>query len=100
MVVGQEDYENLPDLVAEGDGDGLNDFEIVIKKLDMHFLPNVSIILQQYYSGKRKQDAGESVEDFVTALRKLAVLYDFGNNIEVRIQDQFMLECRSSTVRE
>ncbi|KAJ1088054.1 hypothetical protein NDU88_001213 [Pleurodeles waltl] len=68
--------------------------------LDNHFLPKVSIILQSYYFGKRKQTDDESIEDFVTALRKLASSCNFGENLEERIRDQFMLECKYDKVRE
>ncbi|KAJ1169187.1 hypothetical protein NDU88_001093 [Pleurodeles waltl] len=66
--------------------------------LDNHFLPKVSIILQRYYFGKRKQMDDESIEDFVTALRKLASSCNFGENLEERIRDRFMLECKCDKV--
>ncbi|KAJ1180606.1 hypothetical protein NDU88_005827 [Pleurodeles waltl] len=42
----------------------------------------------------------ESIEDFVTALRKLATSCNFGENLEERIREQFMLECKCDKVRE
>ncbi|KAJ1215892.1 hypothetical protein NDU88_003499 [Pleurodeles waltl] len=100
---GQEILETLPAITtsdgAEGDN-SLNEFDSTLLRLDKHFLPKVSIILQRYYFGKRKQTDDESIEDFVTALRKLASSCNFGENLEERIRDQFMLECKCDKVRE
>ncbi|KAJ1088474.1 hypothetical protein NDU88_001631 [Pleurodeles waltl] len=100
---GQEILETLPAITtsdgAEGDN-SLNEFKATLLRLDKHFLPKVSIILQRYYFGKRKQTDDESIEDFVTALRKLASSCNFGENLEERIKDQFMLECKCDKVRE
>ncbi|KAJ1165626.1 hypothetical protein NDU88_006045, partial [Pleurodeles waltl] len=100
---GLEILETLPAITtsdgAEGDN-SLNEFESTLLRLDKHFLPKVSIILQRYYFGKRKQTDDESIEDFVTALRKLASSCNFGENLEERIRDQFMLECKCDKVRE
>ncbi|KAJ1165282.1 hypothetical protein NDU88_005710 [Pleurodeles waltl] len=102
-ATGQEILETLPAITtsdgAEGDN-SLNEFESTLLRLDKHFLPKVSIILQRYYFGKRKQTDDESIEDFVTALRKLASSCNFGENLEERIRDQFMLECKCDKVRE
>ncbi|KAJ1193600.1 hypothetical protein NDU88_002896 [Pleurodeles waltl] len=100
---GQEILENLPVIDspdgAEGDTN-LNEFELTLLRLDRHYLPKVSIILQRYYFGKCKQSETETVEDFVTALRKLAAQCEVGDTLEERIRDQFMLECKSDKIRE
>ncbi|KAJ1148087.1 hypothetical protein NDU88_000928 [Pleurodeles waltl] len=102
-VEGQEILETLPAITtsdgAEGDN-SLNEFESTLLRLDKHFLPKVSIILQRFYFGKRKQNDDESIEDFVTPLHKLASSCNFGENLEECIRDQFMLECKCDKVRE
>ncbi|KAJ1186206.1 hypothetical protein NDU88_002989 [Pleurodeles waltl] len=95
---GQEIFESLPD--PGEDATDLNEFELCLKKLDLHYLPKVSTILERYHFGMREQRQGESIEEYVTALRKLASTCKFGSTIEERIRDQFMLRCASDKIRQ
>lgn len=92
---GQEVFDHLPDV----DDQTLNEYEICILKLDKHYLPKVSTILKHYHFGRRTQYEGESIENCVTALRKLASSCKFGALLEERIRDQFMLGCSVGKVR-
>ncbi|KAJ1203510.1 hypothetical protein NDU88_007295 [Pleurodeles waltl] len=96
---GQEVEENLPDLRSE-EVRNLNEFEMCILKLDKHYLPRVSMIMERYYFGKREQGKDESVEEYITRLRKLTALCKFGSLINERICDQFVLKCSSDKIRE
>ncbi|KAJ1115025.1 hypothetical protein NDU88_003253 [Pleurodeles waltl] len=96
---GQEVFENLPELSVE-DANELNDFEVCIKKLDLHYLPKRFTVLERYHFGKRVQHPGESVEEYITVLRKLASSCGFGSNKEERLRDQFMLGCSIEKARE
>ena len=96
---GQEVYEHLPDLDRNVER-GLNDYEIALKKLDLHFLPRVSTILERYHFGRRTQMEGESVEEYVSSLRKLAATCKFEESRDERIRDQFLLNCSIDKVRE
>lgn len=56
--------------------------------------------MERYYFGLREQGKEETVEEFVTALRKLASSCKFGVLVEERICDQFVLRCSSDKIRE
>ncbi|KAJ1179503.1 hypothetical protein NDU88_004737 [Pleurodeles waltl] len=95
---GQEIFEKLPDPGEEATD--LNEFEMCLRKLDLHFLPKISTILEGFHFGMREQRPGENIEQYVTALRKLASTCKFGSTIEERIRDQFMLKCSSDKIRQ
>ncbi|KAJ1105850.1 hypothetical protein NDU88_003254 [Pleurodeles waltl] len=95
---GLEVFETLPE--PEDEGAELNEFELCIKKLDLHYLPKISTILERYHFGMREQGQNESIEEYVTALRKLAATCKFGVTLEERIRDQFMLKCSSDKIRQ
>lgn len=93
---GQDVYDHLPDTEAEG----LNDYEISIAKLDKHYLPKISTILERYHFGNRTQNDGETVESYVTSLRKLASSCKFETLTAEHVRDLFMLGCNMERVRE
>ena len=95
---GQDVFDHLPALTDEQSVD-LNDYEICIRKLDIHYLPKVSTILERFHFHKRYQIEGETIEDYITALRKLASSCKFASTIEERIRDQFMVGCNLEKVR-
>ncbi|KAJ1103060.1 hypothetical protein NDU88_000488 [Pleurodeles waltl] len=74
---GQEVLENLPPL-SQADQRGLNEYEICARQLDLHYLPKISTIMERYHFGLREQGKEESVEEYITALRKLASSCKFG----------------------
>ncbi|KAJ1181402.1 hypothetical protein NDU88_006609 [Pleurodeles waltl] len=96
---GQEVLENLPPL-SQADQRGLNEYEICARQLDLHYLPKISTIMERYHFGLREQGKEESVEEYITALRKLASSCKFGALVEERIRVQFVLRCCSDKVRE
>ncbi|KAJ1178271.1 hypothetical protein NDU88_003518 [Pleurodeles waltl] len=63
-------------------------------------LDDQDTILERYHFGMREQKPGESIEEYLTALRKLAATCKFGMTMEERIRDQFMLKCSSDKVRQ
>ncbi|KAJ1141718.1 hypothetical protein NDU88_008046 [Pleurodeles waltl] len=91
-------FETLPE--PDDDGTNLNEFEVCLKKMDLHYLPKISTILERYHFGMREQKPGESIEEYVTALRKLAATCKFGMTLEERIRYQFMLKWSSDKVRQ
>ncbi|KAJ1215286.1 hypothetical protein NDU88_002895 [Pleurodeles waltl] len=96
---GQEVLENLPDLSAE-ESRNLNEYEVCIYKMDKHYVPRVSTIMERYYFGKREQGKDELVEEYITSLRKLAASCKFGTLVDERIRDQFVLKSCSDKIRE
>lgn len=56
---GQEVLENLPEL-SNQEQRGLNEYEIAILRLDKHYLPKTSTIMERYHFGLRGQEKDES----------------------------------------
>ena len=96
---GQDVFDHLP-AVSDELSTNLNEYEICIKKLDLHYLPKVSTILERFHFHKRNQLEGETIEDYITSLRKLASSCKFAETVEERIRDQFMLGCVLDKVRD
>ncbi|KAJ1099643.1 hypothetical protein NDU88_004742 [Pleurodeles waltl] len=96
---GQEIFDHLPD-VPDSEAIDLNEYKICIRKLDIHYLPKVSTILERYYFGKRLQREGESIEDYVTDLRRLSSSCKVASLTDERIRDRFKLGCNIEKVCE
>ncbi|KAJ1204149.1 hypothetical protein NDU88_007930 [Pleurodeles waltl] len=96
---GQEVFDHLPD-ISDSEAIDRNEYETWIRKLDIHYLPKVSTILERNYFGKRLQREGECIESYVTDLRRLASSCKFGASTDERIRDQFMLGCHIEKMYE
>lgn len=57
-------------------------------------------MFERYLFGMREQRYGESVEEYVTSLRKLALSCKFGVTVEERLMDQFMLPGNVSLINK
>lgn len=53
-------------------------YKHVLEKFTAHFIPKVNVIYERSRFNMRVQEQGENVEEFVTALHKLAENCDFG----------------------
>ena len=78
----------------------INEFEVCIKKLDLHFLLNVSTILERYHFHKCSQKEGQTVEDYITFLRKLFSSCKFAGQVDECIRDQFMIGSNTDKLRD
>ena len=70
-------------------------YDVLIAKLEELYKPRVVEIAECYKFHCRKQEVGETVQDFYTNLRKLATNCGFGSFMETAIRNQFVfgLEC-------
>ena len=75
----------------EGSPDPRNDFEGVIQKFDAHFIPKTNVIHERGKFYGRNQQAGETVEQFLRALRDLASTCQFGAREDEDIRDRLVL---------
>ena len=65
-----------------------------------HFGPKHSIIMSRYKFRQRSQQAGESVIQFVAALRELSTLCNFGGLCEEMIRDKLIEKTSVNRIRE
>ncbi|XP_069504413.1 exosome complex component RRP42 isoform X1 [Ambystoma mexicanum] len=96
-TAGQEVLKRLPepsDILDAGP------YERTLAKLDRHFRVEENIILERYKFATREQKNGESIEDFVTALRGLAVKCKFTHCQDEHLRDQLMIKCSNDSIRK
>ncbi|XP_077548577.1 uncharacterized protein LOC144161886 [Haemaphysalis longicornis] len=68
-------------------------FEEAISVLKKHYAPKSSVVTERYRFNQRKQEAHESVTEFVVELKKLAATCEFGAFLEDAIQAD-AIRCR------
>lgn len=68
-----------------GDTDKLK-LEDVLDAFDKHFTPKTNVVYQRYLFFKRCQAQGESFNNFLTDLRKLAIECEFGDQEPILIK--------------
>ncbi|XP_029838267.2 uncharacterized protein LOC115322083 [Ixodes scapularis] len=111
-VEGQRIYDSLPAPVGPapatspaGDGQQARQasrdvYRKTLTVLEAEFSQPVDETLQQLRFHMRKQQEGESLRDFLSALRALAVPANFGADTEAVIRRQFMMGAASAEIQE
>jgi hypothetical protein len=84
---------------------GLTDDELkniitVIKKFEDHFIVRRNVIFERAKFNNRKQESGESVDTFITALYGLAEHCKYGALREEMIRDRIVVGLRDSKLAE
>ena len=69
------------------------------EKITAYFTPRKNTSYNRHMFRKDSQTEGESVAQFVTRLRQLANLCEFGDHIDDFIRDQVIDNCRSKRLR-
>ncbi|KAL3214153.1 hypothetical protein MRX96_007277 [Rhipicephalus microplus] len=76
------------------------DYEVVKKRFDAYFIATQNLVYESWCFRRRHQDAGESVEQFVTTLHTLADRCDYDVMKERMILDRFVIGLRDSKLSE
>ena len=86
---GQSTFKTISSLV---DADTLKDIKFgdLIKLLSDHYDPAPSSIVQQYKFYKRVRTEGESIANFVAALREIAKYCDYGDTLNIMLRDRLV----------
>ena len=72
--------------------DNKKKFNVVNKKFDRYFIPKRNDIFERAKFNKRRQNEGESVDHFITALRTLSEHCGYGDMRDQLIRDLLLLE--------
>ncbi|XP_014678291.1 PREDICTED: uncharacterized protein LOC106818084 [Priapulus caudatus] len=89
----QDVFSTLP---ATG---GVTDYVTAVTALNTYFVPQVNSAFARQTFHRITQKPGETVQQFVTRLRKAARDCNFGSDIENQIRDSVLSKCSSDYVR-
>ena len=100
----QDIFETLTDVpfapLFEGDTD--NVYKQAMRKLDGYFTPKGNVPYERHIFRSLKQDASETVDQYVSRLKKQALNCEFGDEAarSEMIRDQVIDACQSSHLRK
>ena len=75
-------------------------YEEAIAKLDKHFDIKRNIPYERCVFHETEQEVGESIDSYVTRLRKLTLYCEYEATTEDEIRDQVIAKCKSSKLRK
>ena len=75
-------------------------YEQVLQCLGNYFADKVNVVLERYSFGCRVQNSGESFNEFVAALRRLAQGCDFDAFLDTSLRDQIIRGVRELRIRD
>ena len=88
-TVGSKTYELLKDLCSP-DKPNAKSFEALVTCLQNHLQPRPTIIAERYKFHQRNQNQGETVAEYLAALRRTAAECQFAAFLEEALRDQFV----------
>ena len=95
----QELYETLTDPGTDTFGeDTATEYEKTVRTLNAYFVTKLNEPYERHVFRSMTQQDGETVDQFIARLRKLAQSYNFLHP-DVDIRDQVIDKCRSSVLR-
>lgn len=97
----QDLFETLDEVEfhAEGEGDVDDVYKQALRMLDAYFIPKVNVPYERHVFRSLKQKEDETVDQFVTRLKKQSLNCDFGDDQNDQIRDQVIDMCKSSQLR-
>ena len=75
-------------------------FENLVKKMKEHREPQPSVIVRRFQFNTRKQQAGETVAEYVAALRKAAEFCDYGDSLSEMLRDRLVCGITDTSVQK
>ncbi|XP_045458516.1 uncharacterized protein K02A2.6-like [Melitaea cinxia] len=98
-LIGPDGFDIYQTFNFERDEDS-DDVNIVLKKFDEYFGMKSNVTLMRYKFFSRNQELGESIQQYVTALRLLSKNCEFSTLEEDLIRDRIICGIRQNTVRD
>ncbi|XP_064464259.1 uncharacterized protein LOC135375498 [Ornithodoros turicata] len=76
-----------------------DEYETALRTLDAYFATTINVVTERHNFRRRTQLPGESIDDFVLALRELSASCNFGAQTEDNLRDQFVQGVYSQQIR-
>ena len=93
-----EIYDTLSIEAAAADGSPIDTYESTANALTRYFTPKTNAAFEIYNFRQAKQEATETIDAFVTRLRKLAKTCNFSNT-DGEVTNQIIFACHSQSLR-
>ncbi|KAJ1193371.1 hypothetical protein NDU88_002669 [Pleurodeles waltl] len=98
---GQEVFNSLPVYVnPPGATAPLNEYQEAVKRLELQYAEECNIMVGRHKFALRKQEEGETIEEYIACLRVLAQDCEFAEMTDTYIRDQVVFYCHSKKVQE
>ncbi|KAM9838450.1 uncharacterized protein ACBR49_017166 [Aulostomus maculatus] len=75
-------------------------YPTVVARLQEHFLVRRNVVLERAKFNRRRQEAGETVDGFITALHRLSEHCGYGDALNEMIRDRFVVGLRDKQLSE
>ena len=98
-IIGQDAYDVYEGLDFDSEDDR-NDFHTVMDKFEEFFVGDRHEAYESYRFHLRKQEESETIETYITALRRLAKNCNFGDLTSRMIRDQVVVGVSDDQLRE
>ncbi|KAJ1178848.1 hypothetical protein NDU88_004090 [Pleurodeles waltl] len=98
---GQEVFDSLPVYVnPPGATAPLNEYQEAVKRFELQYAEECNIMVGRHKFALRKQEEGETIEEYIACLRVLAQDSEFAEMTDTYIRDQVVFYCHSKKVQE
>ncbi|KAG0410425.1 hypothetical protein HPB47_012444 [Ixodes persulcatus] len=91
------DAFNLAGPAVNADQD---EFQVLLSALDTHFASAQNVVVERRKFVTRVQGPGETVLEYLGALRRLASFCDYGESLESRVAEMFISGIRNTEVQD
>ncbi|KAJ1192271.1 hypothetical protein NDU88_001583 [Pleurodeles waltl] len=85
---------------AHGATTPLNEYQEAVKRLELQYAEECNIMVGRHKFALRKQEEGETIEEYIACLRVLAQDCEFAEMTDTYIRDQVVFYCYSKKVQE
>ncbi|KAJ1085431.1 hypothetical protein NDU88_005563 [Pleurodeles waltl] len=98
---GQEVFDSLPVYVnPHGATAPLNEYQEAVRRLELQYAEECNIMVGRHKFALRKQEEGETIEEYIACLHVLAQDCEFAVMTDTYIRDQVVFYCHSKKVQE
>ena len=98
-VVGPQTYSLLRNILTP-DLPSTKTYDELVGALKNHFSPKPLVIAERFKFHTRSQKEGESISDYIVALKKLATKCEFGQFLSEALRDRLVCGLRSGVIQK